>query len=110
MEYSELLQHEMDNSDYWYTDPNLAKQQAHNDFISPFSRVTDFCKKYDAPSPGIFNLMTAAATIRELKFLKMRGIITTEKMIVLYKMVISSDGESNVLAEKLIKNFMEQTK
>jgi hypothetical protein len=109
MEYSEVLKHEMDNSDYWFTDPILAKQQAHNDFISPFSRVKDFCKKYDIPSPGVFNLITVAAVVRELKFLKLRGIITTEKMIALYKMTISSDGESNVLAEKLIKNFMEQT-
>jgi hypothetical protein len=110
MEYSELLQHEMDNSDYWYTDPNLAKQQAHNDLISPFSKVMNFVEKYNVPYPGVFNLGTVAGVIREIKFLKMRGIITTEKMITLYKMACSTDAESNMLCEKLIKNFMEQTK
>jgi hypothetical protein len=110
MEYSELLKHTMDNCDYWYTDPNLGKQQAHNEFISAFSRVHTFCKKYNLPSPGVFKFEDTSEVVRKLTFLKMRKVITVEKLTSLYKMATSDDQETQKLTKMMITNLMEKTK
>lgn len=110
MEFTDVLEHALQNDDFWYTDPKLGRQKNTQDLIGPYSVVSDFCKKYDAPYFGVFNLAASAALIRELKFLKMRGVITVEKMVSLYKMAFSADYETQKLAENMITNLMEKTK
>lgn len=110
MKFTDVIEHAMKNSTYWYNDDKMAKQAYAGDLVGPYNLLWDFCKKYGLDSPGIFNLAATAEVVKELKFLKMRGVLTVEKMLSLYNMAISSDGESKKLAEKIISTLMEKTK
>lgn len=109
MEFTDVLEHALQNDDFWYSDPKLGRQKNTQDLIGPYSVVSNFCTKYDVPYFGVYNLAPSAALIKELKFLKMRGIITVEKMISLYKMAFSSDQETQKLTEMMITNLMKKT-
>lgn len=110
MKFTDVLEHAMANSTYWYNDPKLAKKAYSDDLMGPYNLVSDFCQKYGVDSPGIFKLADTAEVVRELKFLKMRKVITVEKMVSLYNMTVSADDESKKLAEKMINVLMERTK
>lgn len=110
MEFIDVIEHAMKNGNYWHNDPQLAKREYADDLIGPYNVLSDFCNKYGLDSPGIFKLADTAEVVKELKFLKMRGVITVERMLSLYNMTISPDDESKKLAEKMINVLMEKTK
>lgn len=97
--------------DMYYNNPQvILKNSGAGDLIGPFNTLSEFCKKYSLPSPGIFNLVDAAKVVKKLKFLKMKKVITVERMGGLYNLAISADDESKKLAEKIISTLMEKTK
>lgn len=110
MKFTDVIEHAMTNSTYWYNDPKLAKKAYSDDLMGPYNLVSDFCQKYGVDSPGIFKLADTAEVVKELKFLKMRKVITVERMGGLYNLAISADDESKKLAEKIISTLMEKTK
>jgi hypothetical protein len=110
MEFADVLKLSLQNDEFWYSDPKLGIQINAQDLIGPYDTVSNFCKKYGVQSFGVFNLASTAAVIKELKFLKMRKVITVEKMLSLYNMAGSPDDESKKLAEKIISTLMERTK
>lgn len=110
MEFIDVIEHAMKTSDYWYNDEKMAKRAYADELVGPYNLMSDFCQKYGLPSPGIFNLTSTAKVVREIKFLKMRGVITVERMITLYNMYITQDNESQKLAEGIIKALMDKTK
>ena len=110
MEFVEVLEHAIQHSDIYWNSDEMERRATAEDLIGPYDTVSNFCKKYGVSSFGVFNLTGTAAVIRELKFLKMRKVITVEKMLSLYNMAGSSDDESKKLAEKIISTLMERTK